>query len=140
MLKNKYEELKKIYNDYLIIMKCGSFYLTLNDDALVLNKICNYKINHSTNFIKSGFPISIISKVEEILTKNSVNYIIVDQDISAKNKFKNNSYNDYLLNEKKKDFLIRRIDYINTILKNNIENKNIKNIISNIEDVLCEID
>ena len=96
-MKNKYDFYKLEYKNYIILFKCGNFYIALNDDAIVMNNVFKYKIIESANFIKSGFPISSLSKALSILDEKQINYVIVDKEIIFKNKNTNNKYSDYLL-------------------------------------------
>ena len=50
-MKEKYEMYKRQYNNYVILFKQGNFYLSINDDALILNNLFNYKIKAVTNYI-----------------------------------------------------------------------------------------
>ena len=69
MLSEKYTKYKKTYNKYILLIKCGNFYISLNEDAIVINNIFKYKIIESTNFIKCGFPLSSLSKIEKKIRK-----------------------------------------------------------------------
>ena len=68
-----------------------------------------------------------------------LNYIVVDKDIIEKNKFKDNTYDEYLNNIMNNRIYLNRINEINKKLSKNINNPNIKDIIFNIEKLLCEI-
>lgn len=138
-LNERYNYYKNIYNEYLILIKSGNFYLGLNDDAVVMNKIFKYKIKKSTNLIKAGFPCLSLNKVLSKLESISVNYIVVDKEITEKQKFHNNLYKNYYEKIDNYEILISRIDKIYDILKNNSNNKSIKKIIDEIEVCLCKI-
>ena len=51
MLENYYKN-KVLYKDYIIIMKYGNFYETIDNDALIMNSIFNYKLNKLSNTFK----------------------------------------------------------------------------------------
>lgn len=119
-------------------MKSGNFYITLNDDAIVMHKVTSYKINNSSNFIKLGFPISTLDKVMKLLNDYNINYIVVDNEIIFKSKFENNKYDEYINNEY--EIILNRINKITSILQDNINNQNIKTIINQIEDILYKMD
>lgn len=138
-MKEKYELYKLNYKKYIILFKCGNFYIALNDDAIVMNNLFKYKIIESANFIKSGFPISSLSKVLSILDEKQINYVIVDKEIIFKNKTANNKYNDYLNKNNNVDILLNRINTINKILKNNLSNPKIDSVLNSIERDLCKI-
>ena len=138
MLKEKYTEYKKTYKKYILLIKSGNFYLALNDDAIVLSNIFKFKILESSNFIKCGFPLISLCKIEKRLEELEVNYLIIDNDIINKEKYKNNNYDKYLV-KSNYDILLNRINKINSILKNNLNNKKISNTLNKIEDIVCKI-
>ena len=133
----KYIKLKEKYPKSLIIIKAGNFYDCINDDALVINKLFNYKITELSKYIRVGFPVANINKVRCLLTKYEINYITVDNNDITFSKFTRNNYSKYCSN----DYCIvkNKINSINDILSNNILNPSINNIISNIEGIICKI-
>ena len=137
-MKNKYEFYKLEYKNYIILFKCGNFYISLNDDANVMNNIFNHKIVDNGSFIKTGFPISSLNKIIIKFENNQINYLIIDKEITHKIKFKNNHYNNFLTNN---DYNLNfnRINLINKILKDNISNSNINDILDKIERIVCKI-
>lgn len=139
MLKEKYEFYKRTYIKYLIIIKSGNLYICINEDALILHKLFNYKIIELNNFIKVGFPLSNIDKIVNDIELKQINYIIVDEEIIQKQKYKNNQYNKNLLAYDNYQICINRINKISEILKNNIINSNIKNTLNQIEELVCKI-
>ena len=108
-MKNKYEFYKLEYKNFVILFKCGNFYISINNDANVMNNIFNHKIVDNGSFMKTGFPISSLNKIITELEDN------------------NHSLN------------FNRINLINKILKNNISNSNINDILNKIERIICKI-
>lgn len=139
MLKELYNKYKFDYKDYILLIKSGNFYICLNNDAIVMNNIFNYKIKESTNFIKVGFPINSELKVKNYLDTIKVNYVFIDKEIIDKRKFQDNKYNEYNSKYNYRVYL-NRIKRINDILKSNLNNNNISSILDEIEEVLCKID
>lgn len=137
-MKNKYNKFKCIYKNYIILIKNGNFYVALNDDSIVLNNIFKFRITESTNFIKCGFPLTSLTNVLNTLNDLKINYLIIDNDITDKMKYTTNNYLKYT--NKSNYILLNRIDRIDNILKLNIDNNNINNVISEIEGILCKID
>lgn len=84
------------------------------------------------------FPLKSIYKVIEILDNLEVNYLIVESDIIDKKKYTTNNYLKY--SNKNNYILLNKIENIDNILKLNIDNSNINNIINDIEGILCKID
>ena len=92
----KYYKYKVLYKDYIIIMKYGNFYETVDNDALIMSSIFNYKINRLSNTFKVGFPINALDSVIDKLNDKCINYIIID---GIKKEFKNNNYNNYIFDK-----------------------------------------
>ena len=91
-----FRQLKLEYKDYLIIFKSGSFYLSFDEDATILNNIFNYKIVKLKNNIKSGFPINQLENNLKIIDGKNINYIIVDKKrIIDKKEFSRNKFAIY---------------------------------------------
>ena len=133
----KYIKLKEKYPKSIIIIKSGNFYDCINDDAIIINKLFNYKIKDLSKYIRVGFPLTSLNRVRIILTKYEINYITVDNNDITYSKFTRNNYSKYINNEY---FTIKnKINNINDILNNNILDSGINNIISNIEGIICKI-
>ena len=127
-MKDKYYELKLIYKDYIIFLNSGNFYICINNDAYILNKIFSYKIIEAKDYIKVGFPVTSLNKILMEINKREINYVVVNKDIVDKQKYKNNNYSNYEITKSTMSYL-SRINVINSILKNNIKNPKIDEII-----------
>ncbi len=131
--------LKLEYKDYVILFKSGSFYCSFDEDAVVINKIFNYKINELKNHIKVGFPISLIEKNTEILKTKKVSYIIVEnKKIVKTKKIKNNHYSKYIDSVFNIISLNNRINRICSQLKLLNGENNIEQLLTKIEEILYE--
>lgn len=139
MLKEKYEIYKLTYKEYLVLLKSGNFFIALNNDAIVMNNVFKYKIIRSKNFIKSGFPLGTLDKVIDRLKNEEINYVLIDDDVILKEKFKNNNYSKFVTKIDNYEIILNRINVINDILKKNLSNPNIKNILNEVEEILCKI-
>lgn len=96
-LLNLYKELKKERPDKLYLFKSGIFYLALEEDALVLSELFNFKlIDLNEHSIKCGFPASRISYYSEKLRNNKVDFEIVSSNSSAKVPFTDCNYNSIM--------------------------------------------
>ena len=134
-MKDIYIKYKNIYNNYILLIKSGNFYISYNNDALLMHNIFNYKIVN--NGIKIGFPIQSLNKVITKLENININYIIINNgDITYKYKCKSNKYNKHISNNYLSN--MNRIKYINNILTSNINN-DINDILTEIERVICKI-
>ena len=113
-----FKELKVKYQDYLLLFKSGSFYISFDSDALVLNQLFGYKILILKNNIKVGFPVRLIDKNTTIISQRKINYMIIDQKkIIDKNKYKFNNYTKYGSNICDMIHIITRINNISQRLK-----------------------
>lgn len=78
-LLNLYSKLKKEDNSKLYLFKSGIFYIALDDDALTLSDLFDFKlIDLNANSIKCGFPISKISYYSHLLNLNNIDFKIID--------------------------------------------------------------
>lgn len=73
-----YEILKETYQNYIVMLKQGNFYLTFAEDAEIISGITAYKIIKKGKNIKAGFPDSALDKVIEKLDDRGVNFVIFD--------------------------------------------------------------
>jgi len=137
-MKDKYYELKLIYKDYIMFLNSGNFYICINNDAYILNKIFSYKIIKAKDYIKVGFLVTSLNKILMEINKREINYVVVNKDIVDKQKYKNNNYSNYEITKSTMSYL-SRINVINSILKNNIKNPKIDEIIKEIEEIVCMI-
>lgn len=88
-LLDVFEQYKAQYMDAVVLIKNGKFYLTYDNDALILNYICNYKRING----KVGFPENALQKVIDLLEENKISYVIASED---ENLFENNNYYTFL--------------------------------------------
>lgn len=112
-IKQKYSYLKKEYIDSVILIKSGSFYVTYENDALIINNIFNYQIVNG----RVGFPIKSIDKIMKILKEKNVSYVIDDGEEINKFRENNNEYLYYYEQAKRYEFK----DSLNKILLDRIK-------------------
>ena len=145
-----YIKLKEVYPKSVIMIKSGSFYECLNDDAIVMNNLFGYKIKKLRKYNRVGFPLSTLVKVTGELTKKEVNYVIVSDGEIKNEKLNHNKYNDYvtIIDDNSDDdydglinheFALKKIKLINKELNDNIDNPKIIDILNEIERVICKI-
>ena len=129
--------LKLEYRDYLILFKCGSFYISFDEDATILNNIFNYKTVEMKNNIKVGFPLKLIDDNLKVIEDRGIYYIIVeDKQIISKYNDGKNKYNKYVKSVFDIISFNNRIDKINEKIKS-IDDVEVRdNILSKIERIL----
>ena len=125
--------LKLEYKEYVILFKSGSFYISFDEDSLILNKIFNYKILELKNNIKAGFPLNSLDTVISKLKELSINYIIIeDKNIIDKYEVEDNNFSKYTSSVFEVISINNRIDKIASKLKS-IDNDKVKEILDEIE-------
>ena len=67
-LIERYKLIKSKYPDYIVLIKCGTFYNTFYKDAEYISRFQGYRIIDN----RVGFPISILNSI------NISNYVLVD--------------------------------------------------------------
>lgn len=136
------KEVKKIHNQELVIIKIGNFYHCYGKDAYIISYLLGYKLKKTKeNYYVCGFPIKSIVKVENILERKKVNYMILDRknnyDVDVFENYKNlNKYQE--IYEKAKKYIKTRnnIEEIYKELINNINTKDIDKKIIDIKGIL----
>lgn len=138
---NMYNEIKTIHPNYVIIIKSGTFFETLNNDSYILSNICNYKIKDKTNYIECGFPKIVLPKVLSKLEQKKVNYIVLDSsdnydELERYNHEDLNKY-DYYLEKGKREYKRKlTIEEFNNYLIQNVERKFMDKLLSQIGELI----
>ena len=75
------QRLQLMYGMKIVLICCGSFYISIGADAIVLNKELGLKLNCAKKGVcKVGVPKSSIDKYIEKLDELGYSYIILDYD------------------------------------------------------------
>ena len=108
-------------NNIIVFRRSGGFYICFDNDAIIMNYLCNYKISNG----KVGFPVNTINKVINILDSNSINYVIKDNTEDKEKKIfgKKNKYKYYLEKEIDKIDIDKRMNRIMNKINNLSMNK-----------------
>lgn len=76
---NQYNNYKQKDSESVYIFRNGIFYISLNEDAKLLNDKIGLKLTSlSPEIVKCGFPISSLSKYTKILNNLHIKYTIID--------------------------------------------------------------
>ncbi len=115
----EYIKLKKQNAEKLYLFKSGIFYIALDEDAVTLSNIFNFKLtnlNDSTQ--KCGFPMARLEYYISELQARKIPFDIVDLNYS-----KIDNYSDYLNNQKLKKIVssILELDMNNTTFKQSFD-------------------
>lgn len=88
----KYLELKKDFKEYVVFIKCGKFYRTYDEDAIIMNYLLCYQIMDN----RLGFPLEGLFKVKNKLKSECINYVIADGVDIFSDVIDDNKYNEVL--------------------------------------------
>lgn len=107
-IKDKYKELKYLNFNKVILIKSGNFYISYDEDAIVLNHLFSYQIVNN----KIGFPLVTLPKIKEKLDELNVDYIIYnnEEEITTQTNEDNNYMNIY--NKAKKEEFTTKINEV----------------------------
>lgn len=141
-ITNIVKTMKQINPEKVLLLKVGNFYYQYGKDAYIISYIFGYKIKTIENNIPfTAFPKSAINKVMAKLEGNKISYIIIDKSlnyevIDEQNYKKQNRYID--LYKTVHDYVSKkeRINNIYRYLVKNINQKEIKEKIKKIEELL----
>lgn len=136
-----YQEYKEKYPDYIIFMKVGKFYEVYFEDTKLIHILTGYKISKTSNGVEQvGFPTTSLSKVLKEIYKRKINYMLLEKQeeeyqIVEKKRFQKNQYQDL-----KKEFhttyqIQKRIHHIQEILFQHMNDHNINEILTQIENL-----
>lgn len=95
---------------YIILANAGAFYIAIGRDAILLNKIFDFKLNCMCKGIcKIGFPKNSLEKYKKLLKRSRYSYIIYEIDekkseIKVLERYEGKLKNE--IKEKKKDCFI----------------------------------
>ena len=95
MMYDVYLDYKLKYPKEIVLIKSGTFYVAMNEDAFILYKIFDYKLSNFKHGIKIGFPSSSLGKVEKYLMRLHLSYVVVDKDRTRRKKARKNCYDAY---------------------------------------------
>ena len=129
--------LKLDYKEYIILFKSGSFYISFDEDSLILNKLFNYKILNLKNNIKVGFSLNSLDVVISKLQQLNINYIIIeDKIIKDKYESENNNFSKYATSVFEVISINNRINKLCNKLKNIKDSNIINSILDEFDDVI----
>lgn len=138
---NIYEEVKKIHPKYVVLIKAGTFYEALENDAYIINNLFDYIIKDKSYYLQAGFPKVILPKVVNTLEDKKINYLILDKadnydELERTNYEKLNRYDYYLEKGKREYKRLTKIKNYNEYLKNNVERKFMDKLLSDIGKII----
>lgn len=138
---NIVKTIKMIHLSTIVMVKIGNFYHVYGKDSYIFSYFLNYKITEKNGIPHCGFPITSISKVENILEKNKINYICVDKRNNYDEEYRyinkqENKYDKFFDKAEKTTEISLKIQNINKILTDKKQDKNIMELLNQIEKVI----
>ena len=124
---NMVKTIKRIHKSCVIAVKIGNFYHVYGKDAYIFSYLLGYKIVEKEGIPCCGFPINAISKVENILEKRKINYVVVDR---------RNNYDKIFEKSKQTIEIILKIQKINQFLIQHKEDEKIEEILERMEKII----
>ena len=138
---NVVKTIKFVHEFCVVLVKIGTFYSVYGKDEYINTYLYKYKKKERKNVPICSFPVYSLSKVENTLEKNKINYIVVDRRSNYKieekviNKQKNN-YEKMLEKANKSITYVLRIQKIYDFLLEKRDSINIEKKLKQIEEVL----
>lgn len=136
-MQDNYNKIKGKYPKSILLIKAGSFYISMNNDAIIMNILFGYKLKQISSYIRIGFPLNNLNKVTSWLTEKEINYVILDNNVDHV-KFKHN-YNKYIDKIFGYELIISKINFVTNKLNKNMFNPKIIDILNEMEKILCKI-
>ena len=135
-------EVKKIHPKEIALVKIGEFFHAYGKDSYILSYLFGYKLKTiEQNCSTCGFPQKSLAKVQSKLENKKINYIILDRrnnyDVDEFVNHKNlNNYDQIFEKAHLYVNIKRRIETIYSKLTKDINSKDIKEKIQQIENII----
>lgn len=141
-ITNVIKTMKQINPEKVLLLKIGNFYYQYGKDSYIISYVFGYKIKIVENNIPfTAFSKSAINKVMSKLEDNKISYIVVDKSLNyevmeEQNFKKQNKYLD--LYKTAHEYILKRnrMNNIYKYLVKNINEKDIKEKITKIEEII----
>ncbi len=92
-MNNRFQSIKSNYKDKVVIIKSGMFYVTYEEDALIVRRITNYKLLLPD--YRLGFPSQKLLEIKDKLIRLNISVVVVEKGNDIKEyTAANNRYNE----------------------------------------------
>ena len=79
-LSNMVHSIKKLFPDFKILLKVGTFVDSYNIDVSIMSYLFKYKLKTLGSLDTTcGFPTSFINHITGVLESKNINYLVVDK-------------------------------------------------------------
>lgn len=142
-INNMVKTIKQIHKEDIVMIKIGNFYHVYGKDAYIISYVFDYKIKEDDGVYTAGFPINSINKVSARLEELKINYLLLDKrnnyEVDEVSDNKNlNTYTKYYEKARKEALYKVRVEKIYNYMKENIKQKECREIILRVEDMIDE--
>lgn len=134
----KYYKYKLQYKEFIILIRSGNFYETIDNDSFIMNKLFNYKLTRLSNTLKCGFPINFLATVSDYLAEKHVSYVVVDGDSFEVFESEKNEYDNYKIDLDIIKYNTLRLEKITKLLNGLVYDKSSSSLLDSIEDLINE--
>ncbi len=108
-MKNKFKSIKANHQDKVVFVKSGLFYVTYDEDALIVHRITKYKLLLPE--YRLGFPSQKFLEIKDNLIRLNISVVVVDKGNDIKEyTAPNNRYNEIVKPFKSKIEYYKSID------------------------------
>lgn len=81
-LYEHYKMCKEKEKEKLVLIKSGTFYIILDEDAKMVSEKLGLKLTMlNENIVKCGFPINSLEKYEKMLNANGIEFILTNLNL-----------------------------------------------------------
>ncbi len=117
-MKKKYELFKIKNKDKVVFIKSGLFYVTYEEDALIVNRITKYKLTLPE--YRLGFPSQKFLEIKDNLIRLNISVAVVDKNDITEYNSPNNRYYEVLPQFRRKIQYFKSVDLFLEDLRNKI--------------------
>lgn len=137
---NMIKTIKEVHKEDIVILKIGKFYNVYGKDAYIITYLLGYKLNKISGIYSCAFPLNSLNKVMAKLEQRKINYIVIDKRNSydVEKSSNNKNLNTYVKTLEKAKEKINYDMRVRNIVEFLFENRNDKNIILDMEQIINE--
>ena len=137
------ETTKSLHEKYICLFKFGTFYCAYNRDAYIMSYVFKYKLQDKKDAKECGFPIDSVNKIKARLEQEKINYVLIDTrceySVTEKSDIKNlNRYDEVYAKARNYVNYKLRVESINKILLDSINEKNFRKTLAKVEEIVYE--
>ena len=136
---------RELYKETVVFVRVGAFYNVYFDDAIIISFLLGYKLKVLEGDVKNcGFPEGSLKNIKFLLKEKEIDYIVIDDtkdyEGCEREKFGDeNSYAKCYFEALKFIKNRERIEAINKVLLDNINNPAIEKMLDAVDNAICVV-